>query len=1213
MTQQEQQEFRGRLEGALSWMRAAQDPSEKDGENIQDHTKWLLLHYYCPQHGTAKIHSCQHEGLVLVDVALVAAEALLQASDKDLRGDTNAKLKDLKAQWEETSTYILHCHSRIEWVWLHWSEYLKAHEEFEVWLARLRARLAADVELQLGAREKLWQADHQRVVLSDVCGQAPLLQRLLDEAEALHERTQDPSVEPAARKALQQAYVQVRDGAEERLSLLQKMAEEHQVYLGSVHKFHTWLLSKTQELTELLDSDASPENRFQALQALDSSVAGEEMTLQHLETVAEAVQVHTSPGGAQQVAREAQELRQGWLRLRQELREAGEGLRAGLDAHSQYLVGQQRLGQDIGRLRLLLQELGRELDQGREGDRGEGADLSEEQLVDRWRKFTGMRNTLTSEEPQVEHLKAQLKDLFRFSVDSRHLSDDVLAVVKEHQSMKCRAARLCSESESSLRQVLRDPLHFFSQWSEGVSQVLEASAEVTDFSHLNVLAQNIERLLKHSVQLQERLSLLQARADLLAPVFGPQSAEGLVAELSAAIHSRDLLHTRLLQRKKQLQGMLATSKQFGHTHEGIFCTLSDLQDRLSAVDVLQPDILAKKSKADQLGVILKDLEDCEAHITALETLVSSSDTNRTQYDRLFAQWKLLYKTVRVKVGESEDAIVEHEDFHESLLSVEKWLMVVRQKLESFRGPSGDWSRTLGEFPEKELQLHQTEARGLVVLDHTSQEGRVHIVRDVKRLRDSWMALHDLSLNLYRLLNSSTEELNSDLWRVDRLAGEQKSGLSKSPLPAGGVFTRAMSGPSRREGSDEDSPGPSHSTWACQSQSSAGERNLQGADVGLRAGYELLGSGAQSVEAEASDAERELQEGSYRRGLPVFGTDDEVNTQAPGSPHLLGWTEARAARQAAGGGRSPGEAQVSVASASSATVGSTVTADRTGGRSPGVKAVSGRGQGGGAGSLRDVAWAETPERTRWSGGTAAEGLGQGGGAFTLFRRDAASLPSSPPPQRSSSPRGSASYVWESDPSVTEGAAQYESRRREFEAWLLGQNELLSGLLAATGSALGPKELKIRTDKLQALRASVDHGKGLFQLVIQDSQRAGLGAGAGCLDGPELTEDAGLEELRYRWMLYKSKLKEVGDLRIRTSGKGVRATKGTPVKAKRILKPGPGLLQRVCRVALPLWLLFMALLLLAFLLPWMEGSSSCSLTNNFARSFNLMLRYDGPPPT
>lgn len=59
--------------------------------------------------------------------------------------------------------------------------------------------------------------------------------------------------------------------------------------------------------------------------------------------------------------------------------------------------------------------------------------------------------------------------------------------------------------------------------------------------------------------------------------------------------------------------------------------------------------------------------------------------------------------------------------------------------------------------------------------------------------------------------------------------------------------------------------------------------------------------------------------------------------------------------------------------------------------------------------------------------------------------------------------------------------------------------------------------------------------------------------------------------------------------------------------------PGLLQRVCRVALPLWLLFLAFLLLAFLLPLMDEGNSCSISNNFARSFSVMLRYSGPPPT
>lgn len=47
--------------------------------------------------------------------------------------------------------------SRIEWVWLHWSEYMKAHEEVEMWLVRMRRSLEPEVELQLGVKEKLWQ------------------------------------------------------------------------------------------------------------------------------------------------------------------------------------------------------------------------------------------------------------------------------------------------------------------------------------------------------------------------------------------------------------------------------------------------------------------------------------------------------------------------------------------------------------------------------------------------------------------------------------------------------------------------------------------------------------------------------------------------------------------------------------------------------------------------------------------------------------------------------------------------------------------------------------------------------------------------------------------------------------------------------------------------------------------------------------------------
>uniref|UniRef100_A0A8C7MGX4 Spectrin repeat containing, nuclear envelope family member 3 n=1 Tax=Oncorhynchus kisutch TaxID=8019 RepID=A0A8C7MGX4_ONCKI len=1028
MTEQEQQEFIDSLEAVQSWIHVVQERLR-----VNDNTQGPRAALQARLRETEKIHESEHEGRVKMDMVLVAAEVLLQNGDQETRSKTHAKLKELKASWEETCTFIIHCHSRIEWVWLHWSEYLKAHEEVEMWLVRMRRSLEPEVELQLGVKEKLWQVDHQHVLLSDVQSQALLLERLLDEAAALHNRTQDPSVDQEAQERLQEAYNSIRDGAEERLSVLQKIAEEHQIYQSYVLKFQAWLVSKAKELNTLTESEDTAENNLQALQTLDDSVASEERTLQHIEGMVEAVRANTSPGGVEVVEEEVEELRLAWQRLRQSLCEAGEGLRSSLDSQSQYQSHCQRLGEDIAQLQALLHRLTRDLETAREGDR------TEEQMVGQWRKYMNVRNTLSAEESQVENLKAQLKELFRFSQDSRHLSDDVLAVVKEHQSVKCRAMKLCVESETGLRLVLQDPLHGFSQWSQLVSQVLEASAEVSEFSHIALLVQNIERLMMQSLQLQERLSLLQVKRDLLVSVFGSDRAESLLTELNAAVKNRELLHSQLLQRKGRLQGLISRTKDFGDAYESIRSKLTLLRDRLISADILQPDILAKKSQSDQLRGIKKDLEDCEAHITALETLVSSSSTNKTRSERLYGDWRNLYKAVRVKGNESEESIREHESFHESLLNVEKWLMIMRQKLESYRSSAGEWSvdnrqheaeRALGEFPEKELQLHQTEVEGQGVLKRTSEEGRVHILRDMKRLRESWMALHDLSLNLFRYITEM---------------GDQSGSGGGHPRHRGSftLIKTKMEDPVMDQGFARKTFG-----------------GLQSSSQHTRVRFTIY--------------------------------NDSINSQSHTHYFLVN------------------------------------------------KIIS---------------------------------TSNGHGIITNF----------------------VVVVLQADPGSALSAAEYEDRRRIFEAWLQKENDTLSGILNTKGP-LSTRELKIRQNTLKTLRSSVGWGQEQFQLLLM-SGAAASGAGDGA---DHWAEDVGMEEIRYRWMLYKSKLKDVGDLKALLNVK-VRDGKT------------PGLLYRVCRVALPLWLLLLALLLFAFFLPWMDEGSSCSLSNNFARSFNIMLRYDGPPPT
>uniref|UniRef100_A0A8C1Z2Q9 Spectrin repeat containing, nuclear envelope family member 3 n=3 Tax=Cyprinus carpio TaxID=7962 RepID=A0A8C1Z2Q9_CYPCA len=1119
MTQREQHEFRESLAEALSWMQAVQE-SLKQNDNTQGPRSALEVRL----RETETIHNSEPEGHVKMQRVLVASEALLRNGDEEMKNQTLSKLKEIKALWEETSTYIIHCHSRIEWVWLHWSEYLKAYEEFGMWLEKIRRSLEPLLEMQLGLQEKLWQVDHLRVLHSDIQGQAQFLGRLLDEAAALFNRTEDPSVDEKAQQGLQDAYDHIRDRAQERLTLAQKIAEEHQQYQSCVDKFQSWLMSKTEEVSRFSDMEDTTQNRLKALQELNASIAKEELTLQHIENLSEAVKANTSPAGAEKITIEMEELRQAWQRLRQALLENEEELQISLDSESEYSDRCKELWTDLEQLRTLVQTLSSDLE-SRDGER------TEENMVAQWKTHTGVRSKLIAEEPRVEQLKSRLKELFRFPQDSKSLSDEMLAVVKEYQSLKGRSFRLSSESEMALRQILQDPLHGFSQWSQVVSQVLEASVEVKDFSQIALLVQHIEKLLKNSVQLQERLSLLQVKSDLLSSVFGQDKADDLLGELSGDVRKRELLHNQLLQRKNRLQGLISKTKDFSDAYDSINKKLTSIKERFITTDGLQPDILAKKTQADQLRVIRKDLEDCEAQIIALETLVSSNQANMAKFERLYADWKLLYKAVRMKVKESEENIAEHESFHDNILNMEKWLMIMRQKLESFCGSDGEWSidnrqheaeRALGEFPEKELQLHQTEAQGQTVLARTSNEGKVHIQQDLKRLRETWMSLHTLSLNLYRLLNEHVATGDQDylLQRtefLDRWAEGHHQGTS-SNFEVG--LVKGDEGTDQHQRSYRGLEATGHPEP---------ERNMEANTDRIRIAFPEGSSRPGGSELWRTDWTYQDQSMDDEVDAVISGSGRKVNRKRTGMDK--------------GGMISSG--------------------DLTG------EWVEQHKAGSGIGDL-DI-------KDRYGFLSGIDSDAQKRMRPSQIHHDGIEMGSQGPQHH----------------------ADMEAQRREFEAWLHKENDKLTGILNNQRS-LSAKELRIRQNTLKGLRANVAWGQSQFQKLMVGRQ------------SKSAEEDVELEELRYRWMLYKSKLKEAGDLKGLLKNKGVHGQGQEHVRSGKG-KSGLSFLYRVCRVALPLQLLLLALLLLAFLLPMMDEGTSCSLSNNFARSFNIMLRYDGPPPT
>ncbi|KAM4830248.1 nesprin-3 isoform X3 [Urocitellus parryii] len=254
MTQQPREGFDRSAEDAEAWMAAVQEQLQ-----VNDDTRGPRAALEARLQETEKICQREPEGRVKVDVVLRAAEALLACCPEDQKPEILARLKDIKAQWEETVTYMTHCHSRIEWVWLHWSEYLLARDEFYRWFQKMTVTLEPQVELQLGLKEKQWQLGHAQVLLHNVDNQAVLLDRLLEEAGSLFNRIGDPSVDEEAQKRMKAEYDAVRAKAQATRAAL--ASEEPRV---------AWLQAQLKDLVAFPDLQPLSDSVVAAIQEYQS-------------------------------------------------------------------------------------------------------------------------------------------------------------------------------------------------------------------------------------------------------------------------------------------------------------------------------------------------------------------------------------------------------------------------------------------------------------------------------------------------------------------------------------------------------------------------------------------------------------------------------------------------------------------------------------------------------------------------------------------------------------------------------------------------------------------------------------------------------------------------------------------------------------------------------------------------------------------------------
>ncbi|XP_006879153.1 PREDICTED: nesprin-3 [Elephantulus edwardii] len=735
-----QEAFDRSVEEAQAWMEAVQQRLQ-----VSDNTQGPRAALEARLRETEKICQVEPEGHLKVELVLSAAEALLACCPEDQRPAILARLRDVKAQWEETVTYMVHCHSRIEWVWLHWSEYLLARDEFYRWFQKMMATLEPQVELQLGLKEKQWQLSHAQVLLNNVDNQAVLLDRLLEEAASLFNRIGDPSVDEEAQKRMQAEYDAVRLKAQDRVDLLQKMTQEHAQYQADLDEFQLWLQAVMSRVDGCLGHarELTTQHRLSILQDLAKELPTGEQSLTKLEEQSLGVIRNTSPLGAEKITGELEELRKYLEKLRGLCVEEEERFQS-------VLKSQGACEQQIKELEAELGEFHKGLQRLTEEDLQPSATgASEDELVARWRRYSTMRATLAAEEPRVDRLQAQLKDLLVFSQDLRPLSDGVVAALQEYQSMKGKTTRLRNAAGVELEQRLRRPLQDVQLWRELAQRLLDITASLPDLPSIHTFLPQIEAALAESSRLKEQLTMLQLKTDLLGSVLGQEPATGLLEQVGSAVRDRDLLHNSLLQRKSKLQSLLSQHRDFGAAFELLQKQLSALQARVHAEHGLQPDLPMKKAQLSRLQGLQEESLDLGVQMEAVRPLIQGNPNHQHKMDQLGSDFQTLQRSLENLMEWSRQAVREHSAFSLKVLELCQGVSELTQKLEAQRGDAGPCSleareaeieRLLAELPEKEAQLSLTEARGRLVMEGSSPEGAVVVREQLEELAAAWRAL-----------------------------------------------------------------------------------------------------------------------------------------------------------------------------------------------------------------------------------------------------------------------------------------------------------------------------------------------------------------------------------------------------------------------------------------------------------------------------------------
>uniref|UniRef100_UPI00358F4908 nesprin-3 isoform X2 n=1 Tax=Myxine glutinosa TaxID=7769 RepID=UPI00358F4908 len=739
------------------------------------------------------------EGDDLLEATVGAGITTLEACGKQSRQELQNELHCLKSAWDEIATSALHCHSRLEWLLLHWQSYSERRDQILTFLTTQREQLTSLTEPQPNLQAKLEQLERCQSLLLGINSASKPLAWLIDKARELHDATEDASLQEDADGKLGEALHLTEAQYEERLEELKMAVDVHQRYEEAAKRMVT--LTEEAHLGLLAQPKAEKLWLEELSEELQKVKAVGDKTLDEAGKLAERTCSHMAPEGQWELQAEVLGLQQAWLALwgSQNKESGGE---AGESEVDETTVSWERF---LDSLKHTATEKDAIVERVAACEQLDG----DADVLQAWKMSKELESSLKSLTMELNGLKVQLQNLRTHDgPEIGKASQSLIILVADHLRLNRRVTLLRKEQETRLMALYKDSLRSFRLC-------------LTDDHHPNM--SDGEMLAASKSQLAQ----VCERGESYCATLTPEAAARVMAEISACHGDlenwkyKSLRSWACTEQDVMLEcdavsayGVLDVDRGEGHMEENPEQRKEDVPERISSGSNNEvfhsdwsisagagstawqeglghdegPDLQwSKRVERDQRTIKMLEIWLDQAEPALAESLCKQSDLSgkalaqqniqvlwaevvergpamarlldgvQDHNDKGFMQhvhtlarrYQTLHHSLEDALPFTQRAAQDHRLFERSVNAFQQWLVNSRQRLQSLLSPSqsvrtfGAWEHELETLRalrgEKERQLLGLWTKGQVVEDSSDAEGAARVRRWLQDLQADWDA------------------------------------------------------------------------------------------------------------------------------------------------------------------------------------------------------------------------------------------------------------------------------------------------------------------------------------------------------------------------------------------------------------------------------------------------------------------------------------------